>query len=158
MHFGIDYGSKLAGTTVVTYDKDGKLYQKSSAKKQDADRMILSWVQSLKPDFVFIDAPLSLPAAYFGKGENYFYREADIELKAMSPMFLGGVTARAISLKKQIEAEGVEVFETYPGGLVRSKPELKAHYNKKDKHTIPDMLQQVSNCIESFLCKLMASI
>ena len=140
MHFGIDYGSKLAGTTVITYEENGVLYQRSSDKKQDADQMILSSVRELKPGRVFIDAPLSLPAAYFDKGENYFYRKADIDLKAMSPMFLGGLTARAMHLKKQMEEEGIDVFETYPGALVRATPELKSRYNKKDKTTIPEVL------------------
>ncbi|MEM9547828.1 MAG: hypothetical protein AAGA77_17730 [Bacteroidota bacterium] len=141
MHFGIDYGSKLAGTTVITYDKEKTLYQISSRKKEDADALILNAVKELKPTGVYIDAPLSLPLAYFGRGKDYFYREADKELKAMSPMFLGGLTARAMRLKSEINVLGIEVFETYPGAFIRSVPELDLIYNKKDKSNIVALLE-----------------
>lgn len=147
MHFGIDYGSKLAGTTVITFNIKNTLFQKSSTKKEDADAMIRQAVIELMPSSVFIDAPLSLPKAYFGKGEDYFYREADKALKAMSPMFLGGLTARAIQLTKFINSLEVEVLETYPGALTRSIPELKKCYNKKDKVTIPLVLEQIESLL-----------
>jgi len=66
MHFGIDYGSKLAGTTVITYDHKGQLHQVSSAKKQDADAMILAVATELEPTSIYLDGPLSLPGAYSG--------------------------------------------------------------------------------------------
>lgn len=90
MHLGIDYGSKLAGTTAICYQEGDALTIIQSEKKQDADRFINDTVESLKPEQIFIDAPLSLPAAYFGNGDDYFYRDCDRQLKAMSPMFLGG--------------------------------------------------------------------
>ena len=65
-----------------------------------------------------IDAPLSLPGVYW-LGSDYgdhFFRDCDRELKAMSPMFLGGLTARAISLTKRLN--GTEIMETYPRKLV----------------------------------------
>ena len=65
MHFGIDYGSKLAGTMVITYNQNGKLYQRASKKKEDADKLIINAIAELQPSAVYIDAPLSLPAAYF---------------------------------------------------------------------------------------------
>jgi predicted nuclease with RNAse H fold len=102
MHFGIDYGSKMAGTTVITYNQDNVLYQRSSVKNGDADAFILDCVTELQPGQIYIDAPLSLPLACFGKGTDFFYREADRKLKAMSPMFLGGLTARAMKLRLQL--------------------------------------------------------
>ncbi len=144
MHFGIDYGSKLAGTTVITYDSGKKLHQICSKKKEDADALILNSVKELRPTSIYIDAPLSLPLAYFGKGEDYFYRDADKELKAMSPMFLGGLTARAMRLKAEISALEIDVIETYPGALVRSIPELNEIYNKKDKSNIEALLDVLS--------------
>ncbi|MBO3698554.1 DUF429 domain-containing protein [Roseivirga sp. E12] len=123
MKIGIDFGSKLAGTTVIAYQKDGLIYFEKSIKNQDADQMIIEFVREQKPQMVGIDAPLSLPGVYTNlKGyEDYHYRLCDKELKAMSPMFLGGLTARAIKLKDQLSVEGVQVFETYPvqtgGGL-----------------------------------------
>ena len=149
MHFGIDYGSKMAGTTVITYDVNGVLFQKSSSKKMDADAMILKAAVELMPSFIYLDAPLSLPNVYYGKGNDYFYREADKELKAMSPMFLGGLTARAMQLKSQIlTVIETKVFETYPSALVRSIPELKTHYKKKDATMVPILTKQIERLLE----------
>ena len=150
MHFGIDYGSKMAGTTVITYDEGNLLRQRSSLKNKDADQFILQAIQDLKPTSVFIDAPLSLPKAYFGKGHDYFYREADKKLKAMSPMFLGGLTARAMKLKSELVASGNEVFETYPGALVRSNSELSSVYDKKAKKPNAALLGQIRNLLGTF--------
>lgn len=143
MHFGIDYGSKLAGTTVITYDINGALYQRSSVKKEDADEMVQKLAMELRPKAIYLDAPLSLPNAYFGKGKDYFYRKSDKELKAMSPMFLGGLTARAMKLKVQLESIGITVYETYPGALIRTTPELNKRYSKKDLSLISEVLKQI---------------
>ena len=129
MLFGIDYGSKLAGTTVIAYLDNGQIKTISSEKKQDADQFIMDHVRELKPTLIGIDAPLSLPRAFFGKGEDYFYREADRHLKAMSPMFLGGLTARAMRLVHQLEGSFIEV---YPGALARELDLKKFSYKKKD--------------------------
>ncbi|MEL6864382.1 MAG: DUF429 domain-containing protein [Bacteroidota bacterium] len=137
MHFGIDYGSKLAGTTVICMDRPEGLELFQSAKKKDADTFVQQSVAIHQPDFIMLDAPLSLPSAYFGQGEDFFYRQCDRELKAMSPMFLGGLTARAMKLNKQFQNTSIEVFETYPGHLARSHPELNAHYQKKGKQYGP---------------------
>lgn len=147
MHFGIDYGSKLAGTTVITYDKNDTLFQISSKKKEDADLMIVSFIEKMNPTHVYLDAPLSLPNAYFGEGNDYFYRKADKELKAMSPMFLGGLTARAMRLKAIIIGLGVKVFETYPGALIRSVSTLNEVYVKRAKHPSQDLLMVVKNLL-----------
>jgi predicted nuclease with RNAse H fold len=115
MHFGVDYGSKLAGTTVVCFEAHGQLHLKGSAKKEDADKFLQSLIDELQPERVFIDAPLSLPSAYYGKGNDFFYRECDRLTKAMSPMFLGGPTARAMKLASQNSS--VKFLETYPAAL-----------------------------------------
>ena len=119
MHIGIDYGAKLAGTTAICFEKTGKLVIVQSEKKKDADKFVQKVVQDLQPSSIFIDAPLSLPLAYFGEGENYFYRACDKALQAMSPMFLGGLTARAIKLSKPFESNGIVLFETYPAQIVK---------------------------------------
>lgn len=113
---GIDYGSKRAGTTVICFQENHKLQFISSVKKQDADAMILDWVKSWQPDQIFIDAPLSLPKAYLQQEENpdFFYRKCDRLVGAMSPLFLGGLTARAIQLKFWLNQQHIEVLETYP--------------------------------------------
>ena len=112
--FGIDYGSKMAGTTVVAYLEKNQLKLMVSEKKKDADQMILKAVAALKPDLIAIDAPLSLPGVYTGlEGcHDHFYRQCDRETRAMSPMFLGGLTARAIKLKSQVP--DVQFIEAYP--------------------------------------------
>lgn len=113
---GIDYGSKMAGTTVVAYMVENQVTFLSSEKGKDADAMILRLSEELKPDLVAIDAPLSLPGVYTNQAEctDYFYRECDKLSKAMSPMFLGGLTARAMKLAAKLRDWDIEVIEAYP--------------------------------------------
>ena len=126
------------------------LKQRSSQKKKDADRFVIEAVKELNPHSVFIDAPLSLPGAFFGEGEDYFYREADKKLKAMSPMFLGGLTARAMKLKAEMEKSEINVFETYPGALVRSISELSDVYDKKAKKPGTKMLDLIYSLLGDY--------
>lgn len=114
--WGIDFGSKLAGTTVVAYAVGGQLHFKTSAKKQDADEMIRQLAWEHRPALIGIDAPLSLPGVYTAKPgfDDHFYRLCDKETKAMSPMFLGGLTARAMKLAGILQAHGTELIEVYP--------------------------------------------
>ncbi len=138
---GIDYGSKLAGTTVLA-TLDGKTVQcLQSAKKRDADAFLLDALPQFPLTIVGIDAPLSLPGIYrYGAPfEDYFYREADRALSAMSPMFLGGLTARAMRLRNQLNLPKTEVIETYPGALAR-KLGLKSHQYKQKMADLPPFL------------------
>lgn len=116
MILGIDFGSKLAGTTVVAFEENGCLRFLASQKKQDADEMIHSLARELSPSLIAIDAPLSLPGVYTGLSgcDNHFYRHCDMQTKAMSPMFLGGLTARAMKLSQQVGELGTTVIEVYP--------------------------------------------
>ncbi len=117
---GIDFGAKLAGTTAMTILRDTKFQIYDCKKGDDADAWILEQVKKLNIKIVFIDAPLSLPPAYFDdQAYEFFYRKADVALGAMSPMFLGGLTARAMKMKRSLEAEHITVFETYPAALAR---------------------------------------
>jgi len=65
---------------------------------------------------VLINAPLSLPGVYrhLNGYVDYFFRKCDSEIQASSPMFAGGLTARAIGLKKLLNDFGYPVYETYP--------------------------------------------
>lgn len=114
--FGIDFGSKLAGTTVISIFRNNGIRFMNVDEGVDADQFILNAAEHFKPDLIFIDAPLSLPGKYSGlPGFNdYMFRRADSELKAMSPMFLGGLTARAMRLKDALQEMGIKVIETYP--------------------------------------------
>lgn len=130
---GVDYGSKLAGTTAVCYIKNDQLVIQQSEKKSDADLWLSNIFNELGPNDIFIDAPLSLPLVYSSGGDDFFYRECDKATKAMSPMFLGGLTARAMRLKANHSQ--FQFYETYPGYLVRHVYKLKEKYLKKKAYT-----------------------
>lgn len=139
MHFGIDYGSKLAGTTTICFVKNKELRVLQSEKKKDADSFIKHLIDQERPSKIFLDAPLSLPNAYSEKGDNFFFRECDKELKAMSPMFLGGLTARAMKLAYEYKDADLDFHEVYPGYLVKLLfPEVR--FYKKKAIDIPTFL------------------
>ena len=133
MIVGIDYGSKLAGTTVIAFESEGEITLISSKKNQDADQMILDFVEEYNPELIGLDAPLSLPGVYShpGRFDDYFYRLADKEVSAMSPMFLGGLTARAMKLKSLIGAK-TEVIEVYPAMAAKTLALSELGYKKKE--------------------------
>jgi predicted nuclease with RNAse H fold len=165
---GIDYGAKLAGTTAVAIfiQETNKVDLYCSVKKQDSDAFILDLLHSLSAAYIGIDAPLSLPGKYIGLPDctDYFYRSCDKELQAMSPMFLGGLTARAMALKEKLSLEGHRCFEVYPSALAKTNNEwsklrsineanelaevfhglsgldLKNHQNNINKHMIDALL------------------
>lgn len=139
---GIDYGSKLAGTTVIAFQGASGLELASSTARRDADRFVLEWCRQHRPRRLFIDAPLSLPGVYreLPGFDDYFYRRSDRALSAMSPMFLGGLTARAMQLRATLEEEGIAVYEVYPGGLA-SLLSLDRDRYKKSKEHIPTVLE-----------------
>ena len=118
---GIDYGSKRSGNTVICYLKEQELQFLQAPKKADADQFILDAANNHRWTQVFLDAPLSLPGVYHKqKGKtNYHYRTCDQEIKAMSPMFLGGLTARAMELKSKLDQLNMSCHEAYPGGLAK---------------------------------------
>ncbi|NUO02532.1 MAG: DUF429 domain-containing protein [Saprospiraceae bacterium] len=142
---GIDYGAKLAGTPVVAWMQDGRIQFASCLKGKDADAFIFSWTLQHRPQKVFIDAPLSLPGKYSGLAgcSDYFYRDADKQLQAMSPMFLGGLTARAMQLAARLREEGVDVVETYPAYLSRLLSLNELGY-KKEKNAIGGVARVLS--------------
>ena len=122
MHLGIDYGARNAGTTVACFCVNGSWQLEQVQKKKDTDQFLLELTQSFSPTKIFIDAPLTLPAVYskksFSVKDDFHYRLCDRETKAMSPLFMGGLTARAIRLKTIWEHAGIPVLETYPAQLV----------------------------------------
>ena len=145
MHLGIDYGAKLAGTTAICFEQSGLLHIWQSEKKKDADRFVQESIEQLAPMAIFIDAPLSLPLAYYGKGDNYFYRECDKLLKGMSPMFLGGLTARAIKLARSYEKKAISFLETYPAQMVKHFLEEKVEGYKKQKVFLANFCEVLAN-------------
>lgn len=152
---GIDYGSKTSGNTVICHH-DGQQIQFYNTDKKDADAFIIDWITRRQTvqnrptiNAIFLDAPLSLPAVYHSiQGfSNYHYRLCDIALKAMSPMFLGGLTARAMELKKQLkENSNVETYEVYPKALAQSV--LPEQYHKKlTAHEMEKLCEVLSNAV-----------
>ena len=133
-HAGIDFGARNAGTSVCIFRDRDQWVIGQSLKKSDADRYLSDLIQELKPGHIFIDAPLSLPMVYrkdkISRESDFHYRHCDRETGAMSPMFLGGLTARAIRLRAEWEEAGIEVHETYPAHLVNILD--AGEYYKKD--------------------------
>lgn len=118
-HVGVDFGARNAGTTAVCWKLQGSFRFAHSADNEDADAWLEATIAELSPLAIYIDAPLSLPAAYHGKGTDYFFRNADHRVRGMSPMFLGGLTARAMRMAAQWRASGIAVHEAYPAALIR---------------------------------------
>jgi len=119
--FGIDFGARAAGTTVICYRERGLFKFQRCAKGEDADAWLEERVRNMAPAAIYIDAPLSLPGAYFGNVSDHFFRRADRLAGGMSPMFLGGLTARAIRLAKAWREHGHQVYEVYPAALIREE-------------------------------------
>ncbi len=112
MIVGIDFGARLSGTTALCFDEEHCLELVRVPRREDADAYLESFMARYAPEAVYIDAPLSLPGAYFGQGEDFFYRACDRALGAMSPLFLGGLTARAVRFKQRLAP--TPVYEVYP--------------------------------------------
>lgn len=121
MIWGIDFGAKLSGNTALSvYDgKEIMLFQ--SSKSVDAGSWLHELCQAMPPSLIGIDAPLSLPPGYFHSGEDLHFREADRQLGAMSPMFIGGLTARAIEWASGVDAQIIEVYPSALADLLYAK-------------------------------------
>lgn len=140
---GIDFGAKTAGTTVICMELDGHLHFFQSGVREDADIFIQGILSQYRPSQVFIDAPLSLPGAYTGLSGDFMYRECDRICRAMSPMFLGGLTARAMQLKNLLSEPGVRFFEVYPTALADELKLAKVIYDKKSPQALKEFGQWV---------------
>jgi predicted nuclease with RNAse H fold len=142
---GVDYGSKTAGTTAVVLGdtETRRLTLHGSLSGQDADAFLLQIVKSHRPQVLCIDAPLSLPGVYtrLPGCNDYFYRQADKQLQAMSPMFLGGLTARAMRLTAQLTDLGTAVYETYPAAQARRLGLAALGYKTKAEAIAPVVAQ-----------------
>ncbi len=141
---GVDYGSKTTGTTVIAWAEGPDIQLAQSASKKDADQWVKSWVKAHQPETLYLDAPLSLPGVYHAPDayEDFFYRAADKEVQAMSPMFLGGLTARAMRLSRELEALKCATLEVYPGQLAKILGLDRKRY-KKDKAYLQEATETV---------------
>lgn len=140
---GIDLGGRTTGKTALSFlDTDLneiKNYSREyiSERCGKSDKEFIRFVESFNADIIGIDAPLSLPDF---KSENYLYRNCDKKLKALSPMTLGEITARAIHIKENLSCK--DIFEVYPKTL------LELH---KINHKGYKRDQNLQNFIWSFL-------
>lgn len=132
---GIDFGNKKAGTTAICLGNiRGEITSiESSQKGHDADQFLIQIIGNHELAGIFIDAPLSLPGVYKDPGNytDYFYRKSDRQIGAMSPMFLGGLTARAMRLKDFWERSGLIVYEVWPTKMAELAGISKDLYKNK---------------------------
>jgi len=146
--WGVDYGSKLAGTTVIaqmdTINRTVELFQ--SEKKKDADVFLQQYFELHNPTWIGLDAPLSVPGKYRNlEGcDDFMFRQCDRALNAMSPMFLGGLTARAMRLTESFKGADCQVLEVYPGGLVKELfPDVVGYKQKESLEKWIPILQNI---------------
>ena len=141
---GIDYGSKTAGTTVVAWAEGEKIYFAQSEKNKDADLFLTQFIATKHFHLIALDAPLSLPAKLISRTSDgdYFYRKADKELRAMSPMFLGGLTARAMKLRDDLARAVNTIVEAYPKAFVQLL-QYRPLYQKKNLSHLPQFYQEL---------------
>ncbi len=136
MIFGIDYGSKLAGTTVIAMgDHPERLRFFCSCKNADADTFIGQLIQELRPSLIGIDAPLSLPLVYQQPDlseASFLQTGRQSDQCHVSNVFRG---TNCQSYAAQSIFSSVDWIEVYPGGLVKIA-QLEG-YSKKDKSLIP---------------------
>lgn len=134
--FGIDYGGRTAGTTAVAALSQKRITLASCPKGEDADTWIEKHILTLQPSIIAIDAPLSLPSGILGLGGDFHMRLADSLCGAMSPMFLGGLTARAMALHANWK-NNCTWIETYPSWIAK----VRACCLRTDHHPLMDWLQ-----------------
>ncbi|QCK13580.1 hypothetical protein [Mangrovivirga cuniculi] len=141
---GVDYGSNLSGNTVMCLNENNNLSLYYSVKGRNTDVWLYDLINEKKPSVLGIDSPLSLPGVYTNNEfDDYFYRKCDRELQAMSPMFIGGLTARSIKLKTLLEKTVNGIYEVYPSGHLRNNdiPVLKRNHTKEE---FKDYLQSLN--------------
>lgn len=145
---GIDFGGKMSGTSVIAVPGQTTIRLFNCEKNEDADKFLLDIIQQKKIRCVFLDAPLTLPGIYRGlpTTEDYFFRESDQKLKSVSPMLMGGLTARAMKFSSVLRKSGIECYEVYPPAFI-SRMKLNAMGYKKETEQIPEISEKISGII-----------
>lgn len=113
--FGINFSSKLSGNTVICLLSKNKIFFIDVDEDVDADIFIYNAAKHFQPEIIFLNAPLSIPGVFRSVNSccDHQYRQADKEICGISPMIIGGVTARAMELKQKLESEfNTKVYET----------------------------------------------
>lgn len=134
---GLDFGAGLSGTSVLAIWDGGQVWLERERRGKPVDPWLLNRLRELKPEVLAIDAPLSLPGAYSGRGRDFHFRRSDRLLGAMSPMFLGGLTARAMALRAATRDLHTRWVETYPSQVAL----LRLGRHRTDRETLYRDLQ-----------------
>lgn len=147
----IDLGGKSNGNTAACYNIENKIHFLNFAGVKDAYAFLIKTIIDQKINLVFIDAPLTLPGVYKNlKGySNFHKRHCDVELKAMSPMFLGGFTANSMELYNQLTAKKIKVIEVYPKALVNHL-NIEGYSKKLKIKELNTIVHQVMNHLPDF--------
>jgi uncharacterized protein len=147
----IDLGGKSNGNTAACYNVENKIHFLNFAGVKNAYDFLIKSIVDKKIKIVFIDAPLTLPGVYKDlKGySNFHKRSCDVELQAMSPMFLGGFTANAIELYHQLTTKKIKVIEVYPKALVNHL-NIEGYSKKLKLKELNAIVYQVMNHLPDF--------
>ncbi len=143
---GVDLGGKNTSNTVVCYSEKKALYFYQPTGKNTHEKFMHFLIDH---DFneVFMDAPLSLPKGYFSNitldFEHFYKRKADIELNAMSPMYLGAFTAQAIYIKHKLQEHNISCYEVYPKALIQEL-NIKNYHKKLSNQDIKKVLANLN--------------
>lgn len=151
---GIDFGAQLAGTTAIACLRNNEILIEQNKRGRSSDSFVEEYFSALKerPGLISVDAPLSLPQVYsysnfrtYSDGDFHF-RECDRVLGAMSPMFLGGLTARAMEFAAKMKDQGWLVHETYPKAVAQELKVFNAAYKRsKKKEDVEEIARDVAN-------------
>jgi predicted nuclease with RNAse H fold len=146
----VDFGARHAGTTAICFPVNQELHVLQSLPKQDVDEWLPSQIEKIGAQLIGIDAPLSLPLIYSNPeaGDSYVYRKSDELLRAMSPMFIGGLTARAMRLKANWVKKGIDCIEIYPSAVADFLDIKSLGYKKKEiqpNELLPAVLNRLPN-------------
>ncbi|MEM8628668.1 MAG: hypothetical protein AAGF04_01125 [Chlamydiota bacterium] len=157
---GVDFGAKTRASTALTSSRGDQISAVLCPLKGDVDAWLYAHIKKIRAAHVFLDAPLSLPRIYFDPADlhsSHHFRQVDRDLGAMSPLFLGGLTARAIALKASLEKIGVACYETYPAATLKKRfpgqsvDEALSYIERDTKRSITDLQRLNSHEKDSIL-------
>lgn len=141
---GIDLGGRTTGKTAVSvYNSENNIVKVIGVKEIEKitsgiDENFIEFLNELNGNIIGIDAPLSLPDF---TQKDYLYRSGDREVKALSPMTIGEITARAIFLNSKLNCE---VIEVYPKSVLQFLGLQSTKYKNNEK-----LLRNITNIVIS---------
>ncbi|MCH8555192.1 MAG: hypothetical protein LAT76_08545 [Schleiferiaceae bacterium] len=133
---GVSLGGKYTGDSALAIYSNGQILIVQPDEGVDSDAFSTQVIEQFAPEIITIDAPITIPGALTKTSGcfDYHFRQADKECGCISPMIIGGRTARAIELKSVWEKLGKEVYETSPRLLARDFGLREMGYRKTGLH------------------------